>query len=247
MDSRYLIFNPPFPAPLPNLVWIPPGTFTLGSPPNEQDRSADEGPQTRVLLTRGFFLGKYEVTQREYQDLIGSNPSSFKGDLNLPVERVSWDDAMAYCRKLTDRERSAGRLPAGHEYRLPTEAQWEYACRAGTTTRFSFGDDPNYSQLGSYAWYSSSQTHAVGTRLPNPWGLYDMHGNVLEWCYDWHGAYPGGNVTDPTGLASGSYRVFRGGGWSLDGRYCRSAGRGGDVPSGRSLVLGFRVALVPVP
>ncbi|MBM4030135.1 MAG: formylglycine-generating enzyme family protein, partial [Planctomycetes bacterium] len=88
---------------------------------------------------------------------------------------------------------------------------------------------------------------AVGTRLPNPWGLYDMHGNVLEWCYDWHGAYPGGNVTDPTGLASGSYRVFRGGGWSLDGRYCRSAGRGGDVPSGRSLVLGFRVALVPVP
>jgi formylglycine-generating enzyme required for sulfatase activity len=139
-------------------------------------------------------------------------------------------------------------LPAGWGYRLPTEAEWEYACRAGTATRFSYGDDPGYALLGDYAWWqgnSGNQTHAVGTRRPNPWGLYDMHGNVWEWCLDWYGGYPGGTVSDPVGAAGGSYRVRRGGGWVNDPRYCRSADRYRLGPGYRRNYLGFRAALVP--
>jgi formylglycine-generating enzyme required for sulfatase activity len=224
--------------------------FTLGSPASEQDRWDIEGPQTQVTITRGFWMGRYEVTQGEYQAVMGSNPSSFGGDTNRPVENVSWSEATKYCGKLTARERAAGRLPAGYVYRLPTEAEWEYACRAGTTTRFSYGDDPGYSQLGNYAWYRSNSgktTHAMGLKQPNARGLYDMHGNVWEWCLDWYGTYPGGSVTDPQGAGSGSYRVNRGGGWVNLAQVCRSARRRGLEPGARNYGLGFRAALVAVP
>ncbi len=228
------------------MVWIPPGTFTMGSPSTEKDRESFEGPQTVVTITKGFWMSNYETTQAEYQSVMGSNPSSFTGDPQRPVENVSWYDATNYCGKLTARERAAGRLPAGYEYRLPTEAEWEYACRAGTATRFSYGDDLNYTSLGDYAWYSGnsgSQTHPVGKKLPNTWGLYDMHGNVWEWCQDWYGTYPGGSVTDPRGPNTGSNRVGRGGSWHDGGRYCRTANRGGINPGYRSIDLGFRPAL----
>jgi formylglycine-generating enzyme required for sulfatase activity len=149
---------------------------------------------------------------------------------------------MEFCRKLTERERAAGRLDEGHEYTLPTEAQWGYACRAGTTTRFSFGDDPEYSQLGDYGWFSgnsSNRTHDVGGKLANPWGLYDMHGNVWEWCQDWYGNYSGGS--EP------SIRVLRGGSWIISPRHCRSANRSWASAGVTNEVIGFRVALVAVP
>jgi formylglycine-generating enzyme required for sulfatase activity len=180
--------------------------------------------------------------------VIGSNPSYFTGDPNRPVEQVSWYDATDYCFKLTAAERAAGRLSAGYVYRLPTEAGWEYACRAGTTTRFSYGDDPGYAQLNNYAWYGSNSgntTHAVGQRARNPWGLYDMAGNVWEWCSDLYGTYPGGSVSDPQGPGSGSDRVLRGGGWYIGGQLCRSAGRAYCAPAYRNNRVGFRAVLAP--
>jgi formylglycine-generating enzyme required for sulfatase activity len=148
---------------------------------------------------------------------------------------------------LTGKERAAGRLPVGYEYRLPTEAEWEYGCRAGTTTVFSFGDDE--SKLGEYGWYnsnSSNTTHPVGEKKPNGWGLYDVHGNVFEWCQDWRGDYPGGSVTDPQGAATGSYRVRRGGYWYSGAGYCRSEYRNDfDEPGSRSDGVGFRPVLAP--
>jgi len=162
-------------------VWLPPGQFVMGSPASEMDRESDEGPQTRVTLTWGFFIGRYPVTQGEYLSVIGSNPSSFTGDMNRPVEETSWNDATNYCAQLTAQELAAGRLPAGWAYRLPTEAEYEYASRAGSTNRFSYGDDPGYTNLANYAWYganSGGTTHPVGGKLPNRWGLYDMSGNV---------------------------------------------------------------------
>ena len=228
------------------MVWIKPGTFTMGSPANELDRGSNEGPQTLVTISHGFWMGKYEVTQAEYEAVMGSNPSNFKGDLNRPVEQVSWTDSVNYCAKLTEREHAAGRLPAGYVYRLPTEAEWEYVARAGSTTRFSYGDDPGYTKLKDYAWYhanSGGTTHPVGQKLANAWGLYDMAGNVPEWCLDWFGEYPGG--TDPTGPASGSYRAFRGGCWHCDAWNCRSANRLYINPGSRDGLFGFRVVLAP--
>ena len=191
-----------------NFVFIPPGTFRMGSPTNEVDRNDDEGPQTEVTLTKGFYMGKYPVTQEEYLAVIGSNPSRFveangdPADLTRPVDQVSWRNATNYCAKRTEQELAAGLIPLGTQYRLPTEAEWEHACRALTSTRFDYGDDPDYAELGNYAWYeanSDSMTHPVGTKLPNRWGLYDMYGNVITWCQDWYGPYPGGSVTDPQG------------------------------------------------
>ena len=158
------------------------------------------------------------------------------------MERVSSIDVLNFCRKLTERERAAGRLPEGYAYTLPTEAQWEYACRAGTTGDYA-GD------LDSMGWYSSNSgttTHAVGQKQANAWGLHDMHGNVWEWCADWYGNYPGGSVTDPTGAPWGVARVFRGGGWAESVGGCRSANRGGSGPAGYIHDLGFRLALAPV-
>jgi len=198
-------------------------------------------------LSTGFWMGVHEVTQSEYQTVIGSNPSTFPGDTNRPVETVTWDNATNYCRVLTLSERTAGRIPAGWGYRLPTEAEWEYACRAGArTTRFSYDDDLSATALTNYAWYfgnAGSTTHPAGQKLANPWGLMDMHGNVWEWCQDWYGTYPGGSVTDPQGPVSGVNRVVRGGSWNDLADFCRSAGRVNVV--GSTSFFGFRVVLSP--
>jgi formylglycine-generating enzyme required for sulfatase activity len=227
------------------MVWIKAGNFIMGSPRLEIGRYDDEGPRTRVTLTKGYWLGRYEVTQGEWQALMGSNPSCFKNaGARAPVEQVAWDDAMEFCRKLTERERGAGRLPAGYEYTLPTEAQWEYACRAGTVGPYSgkaaFGD------LGWFDQNSGETTHPVGQKRPNAWGLCDMHGNVWEWCRDWYGSYPVGSVRDPAGPATGVHRVNRGGGWRNCVENGRSANRDGDEPGFRFYTLGFRLALFSI-
>lgn len=236
------------PAATPDgMVWIPPGRFQMGSMPGEQGHGTDEVPPTEVIITRGFWMGKYEVTQEEYAALMGVNPSGFQGGTNRPVESVTWNEANAYCNKKTTVEHEGGRLPAGFVYRLPTEAEWEYACRAGTTTRFSFGDDLTNTELVGYGWFidnSDSTTHAVGRLKPNPWGLYDMHGNVWEWCHDlWEDAYPGGTVTNYTGPTEGWLRVARGGSWLYDAAFCRSANRDNYGPDNRCSDIGFRVVL----
>jgi formylglycine-generating enzyme required for sulfatase activity len=228
--------------------WISPGTFAMGSPESEPGRSSDEGPQTTVNLTKGFWMSRTETTQAEYLAVMGSNPSGFTGDLQQPVDRVSWYDGTNYCGKLTQQERAAGRLPAGYEYRLPTEAEWEYACRAGSRTRFYWGDDSSENQIGQYAWYHSNgldTTRPVKQKIVNGWGLYDMSGNVWEWCADWYGSYPGGIVTDPQGATSGSTRVMRGGGAGSGATDCRSARRYGGSPDSRGVSTGFRAVLVP--
>ena len=213
---------------------IPAGEFTMGSPGTESDRSDNE-TQHRVSITKPFYLGVTEVTQEQYQKVMGTNPSQFQGPQN-PVEKVSWAEAVEFCRKLSA---MPAEKTAGHVYRLPTEAEWEYACRSGTTTAYGFGDDR--SGLGVYGWGGGESTHPVGGKKPNAWGLYDMHGNVWEWCQDWYGDYPSGSATDPTGAPSGSYRVLRGGGWSSYARLCRSANRIRLTPESRDSRLGFRV------
>ena len=231
------------------LQQIPPGSFTMGSADTEQDHAVTESLQTQVTLTYGFYIAKHEVTQGEYLAMMGSNPSSFTGDTNRPVETVSWINATNYCAKLTAWALASGLLPQGWSFRLPTEAEWEYACRAGTTTRFSFGDDPSYSLIGQYAWYNANSggtTHPVGTKLPNPWGLYDMHGGVYEWVHDWWSSnHPGGSVTNSTGPATGSQRVVRGGVWRDRAADSRSATRGYGPASYTGSETGFRVVLAP--
>jgi formylglycine-generating enzyme required for sulfatase activity len=246
---RALLQDPPA-----NMVFIPSNMFTMGSPTNELDRATDEGPQTTVILTRGFWIGQYEVTQGEYLSVMGTNPSPFPGDLSRPVTSVSWPEATNYCAKLTQQELEAGRIPAGSHYRLPTEAEWECAARAGTTTRFSYGDDPAYASLGSHAWYAANSgftPHSIGQKLPNPWGLYDMEGNVVEWCQDWFGLLPGGIQTDPTGPASSpsGRKVTRGGAFDNTQQSCRSAERSlfNAGPFDTDTDLGFRVVLVAGP
>lgn len=222
------------------LIWIEPGTFRMGSPPDEQGRNKAEGPQMTVTLTKGFWLGKTPMTQGQYQAETGTNPSHFKeAGPNAPVERVSWLMAVDFCEKLTARERAAGRLPEGYVYTVPTEAQWEYACRAGTTGPYAGNPE-------SMAWHknnSGGTTHPVGEKKPNAWGLHDMYGNVLEWCYDWFGDYPGGNVADPSGPTRGYFRMARGGSWRTD--LMRSASRSGGSAGREDYTLGFRLALAP--
>lgn len=245
----------------PGMAWIAPGTFTMGSPDTEPARNANEGPQTQVTIGQGFWIGKYEVTQAEYESVMSTNPSHFKGDLNRPVDSVHYADAVAYCAALTERERTAGRLPAGYAYRLPTEAEWEYCCRAGTTTAFHYGDAlrsgmanfedhyeyPPCGGADNYCYNPSGEylarTTTVGSYAPNAWGLHDMHGNVYEWCQDWFGAYPGGSVSDPQGPASGSLRIIRGGCWLPKADQCRSAVRYTLSPTATSDSVGFRVVV----
>jgi formylglycine-generating enzyme required for sulfatase activity len=228
------------------LVLIHKGTFTMGSPESEAGREEDE-VQHEVTLTKDFYLGVTEVTQAQYEKVMGSNPSFFQGDKvkvdssSHPVEQVSWEDAVEFCKRLSDlpEEKKAGRV-----YRLPTEAEWEYACRAGRKTAFSFGDESG--SLGDFAWFSNNserKTHPVGEKKPNAWGLCDMHGNVWEWCSDRYGDYPKSAVSDPIGPREGSYRVYRGGGWIFEAADCRSALRHWAIPSGGGGLLGFRVAL----
>ena len=242
------------PTPVPNMVFIPPGTFTMGSPEPEAGRDSNEGPQTVVTLSQGFWIGKYEVKQLEYIAVTGTNYSFWNFDTRLPLDAQSWFRATNYCYLLTVQERTAGRLPAGYNYRLPTEAEWEYACRAGTTTPFGIGDgtnlsstqanfDGNFPYGGAASGQYLNQTTFGGIHPPNAWGLYDMHGNVWEWCQDWYGPYPGGRVTDPKGPATGSARVLRGGGYTSPGQGCRSAKRDSRAPTYSHPIQGFRVVL----
>ncbi len=218
-------------------VLVAPGAFTMGSVPDDGD--GDEKPQHKVKLTRAYYIGKYEVTQRQWAAVMPDNPSQFRGE-DLPVDSVSWDD----CQRFLTRAAAK----AGVTLRLPTEAQWEFACRAGTTTRWPWGADE--AAAGDYAWIelnSSGTTHAVGRKKPNAWGLYDVCGNVAEWCQDWYAnPYPPGDATDPVGPASGVSRVLRGGTWSDNPFALRSAARNCIGPSLRTSGTGFRcVLLVP--
>jgi formylglycine-generating enzyme required for sulfatase activity/serine/threonine protein kinase len=219
-------------------VVIPAGEFMMGSPEDEPGHRDDETLH-KVTLTQPFQIGMHEVTQEQYQKVMGTNPSDRKGPQN-PVEMVSWNDAVEFCRKLSEQPEEKA---AGSVYRLPTEAQWEYTCRAGTTTGYSFGDSE--SELGDYARYldnSQNTTHPVGQKKPNAWGLYDMHGNVFEWCQDWYGDYPSGLVTDPTGPISSDRRVLRGGSFYNQASHVRSARRANVQPDYRGADLGFRPA-----
>ena len=230
------------------LIEIPAGKFTMGSPAGEKGHMPNE-EQVAVTLTKPFALGKTTVTHGQWKQVMGTEPwegqDYVQADKDCPATSVSFFDADEFCEKLTDLERKAGRLKDAEEYRLPTEAEWEYACRAGTTTAFSFGDDAK--QLGEYAWFSGNTAdepyaHKVGLKKPNPWGLYDMHGNVWEWCSDWYGDKLPGDA-DPVGPEGGSGRVFRGGSWGDFPGLCRSAFRCSVAPPFRyHCFLGFRVA-----
>ena len=210
----------------------------MGSPEEETDRSDDETLH-EVTLTMGFYIQETPVTQGQWQSLVGYNPSEFceLGD-EYPVEQVSWEECVGFAGRLKAREK-------GRIYRLPTESEWEYACRAGTSAGFSFGDDE--SLLDQYGWFrdnAGGHTHPVGRKKPNPWGLYDMHGNVWEWCLDSFGDYPDGPATDPLGSLEGLYKVGRGGGWSDPAKACRSAYRSGSDPMNCGSDMGFRLACI---
>lgn len=235
------------------MIWIEPGTFMMGSPDSELGRSSSESPQHRVTISSGFYLGKYEITQWQWEAVMATQPWAGKEyvqeGLGNPAVYISWDDVQAFVHQLNQ--------AAGDSlYRLPTEAEWEYACRAGSTTRWSFGDD----ELGlwDYAWYMDSASNLgleyaqpVGTKLPNSWGLFDMHGNVWEWCQDWYGRYPSESQIDPTGPSTGSFRVIRSGEFSTSARVTRSALRGGNPPDylgssggGRLLRMGPKITAI---
>ena len=225
-------------------VLIPAGSFTMGSPASEPKRFDDER-QHRVSISRAFYMQITEVTQGQWREVMGDNPSHFKncGD-DCPVEKISWYDVQSFIRRLNEREGTK-------KYRLPTEAEWEYACRAGTSTPFFFGGclstdeanfDANYPMPGCPKGRYLGKPIPVDSFPPNAWGLYGMHGNVWEWCQDWYGPYPLDNVTDPTGSPSGKKRVLRGGSWRCDARCSRSANRGWGFPGCRNNYFGFRVA-----
>jgi sulfatase modifying factor 1 len=290
------IVNKEWSLPLNNkttipMSWIPAGTFTMGSPDDEAGRKPDESPRATVSLTKGYWVGKTEVTIGQWKAVTGMNVRDkaikllndstlydFNGkkatirefmgfDKNdagkilshendeTPMYFVSWYEAMAFCKKLTEQERAAHRLPAGYEYSLPTEAQWEYACRAGTTsaTYASSTDAVAWYGANSFEGYSgkglgnpNAGPHNAGSKPANKWGLQDMLGNIWEWCYDWYGPYAGGNLTDPTGPSAGSYKVNRGGSFGSGVDAERSAARAQNPPNEDSAWRGFRIALVPV-
>jgi formylglycine-generating enzyme required for sulfatase activity len=222
------------------LVLIPAGKFMMGAPDSERAALSKSGKGAagaphEVTLSKPFYMGVTEVTQGQYEALLGANPSKVKGATN-PVESVSWIEATEFCKKLSEK--------TGKAVRLPTEAEWEYACRAGTKTRFFFGDSEK--GLADYAWFdenSDKAPHPVGQKKPNAWGLYDMNGNVWEYGSDWSGKYAEGAATDPQGPDSGSMRVMRGGSWVRDWDACRSGARASCLPDGRSDSIGFRVVV----
>ncbi len=213
-------------------VLIPAGEFLMGS-----EKCADERPVHKVAIEKSFYIGKYPVTQGEWVSIMDDNPSSSISD-DLPVEHVSWNDVQEFIRRLNTRENT-------DKYRLPSEAEWEFACRAGTTSKYSFGNDE--SDLAEYAWYSGDRMHTVGQKRPNKWGLHDMHGDIWEWCQDrWHANYEGAPVDGSAWEeGSSSLRVDRGGCWSSLARYCRSALRSGNLPGNRYGFTGFRLVMEP--
>jgi formylglycine-generating enzyme required for sulfatase activity len=231
------------------LMLIPKGEFSMGSARGNPNADLDER-QTPVTITRDYYIGAFEVTQAQFQRVMGRNPSQFQGSRvqgsseNHPVERISWNDAVEFCERLSElpEEKAAGRV-----YRLPSEAEWEYACRAGSPDDYAFGNQTQL--LGEYCWYaanSGGRTHPVGQKKPNAWGLYDMHGNAWEWCADWYERHGGKPLVDPTGPAPGTDRVYRGGGWQYKASYCRSANRTATRPSFDGfdfLSISFRVAM----
>jgi formylglycine-generating enzyme required for sulfatase activity len=241
------------------MALIPAGTFRMGNITEHPEGLVAESPVHEVTITRPFLMARTEVTQAQYEAVMGSNPSHFKGP-DLPVERVSWYEAVEFCNELSRQE---GLDPCysgsgssilcdftANGYRLPTEAEWEYACRAGTETDFYTGNmthsgssplDPALDRAGWYDGNSGSRTHPVGEKEPNAFGLYDMHGNVSEWCWDWYGSYASSPAGDPRGPASGSSRVLRSGSWDYIARYCRSAYRNTTNPVSRSYIFGFRL------
>jgi formylglycine-generating enzyme len=284
------------------MSWIPSGNFTMGSPENEPGRHIDEGPQTQVTLTKGFWLGQTMVTIGQWKSVTGrgvreqllkgindetlydlggkpqllrdfmkwsreADPATYLGneDDNLPMYFVSWNDAMEFCRMLTEREQAAGRLPSGYAYTLPTEAQWEYAARAGTTTATYAGplvvQGRSAPVLDPIAWYGANTAEGytgravrngagprdVAQKQPNAWGLYDMYGNIWQWCRDWYAPeLPGGSVTDPLGPATGTGHVNKGGSFGSGAADQRSARRASNPPPEESAYRGFRLALAPV-
>ncbi|MBD3266006.1 SUMF1/EgtB/PvdO family nonheme iron enzyme, partial [bacterium] len=220
------------------LIRIPAGTFTMGSPQSEKDRQNDEGPPHPVKISQQFYLGKYEITQAQWKAVMGYNPSANGDKPNFPVETISWEDTQDFLQELN-------KLNLGY-FRLPTEAEWEYACRADSTARFHFGDDAFYSRINSHAWNrqnAGEESHEVGFKSPNAWNLFDMTGNVWEWCKDWKDAYTAAKQIDPTGPASGSAKVIRGGAFDYHPKYCRSAARNGFNPKLRFPNTGFRVLM----
>ncbi|MBW7872831.1 MAG: formylglycine-generating enzyme family protein [Ignavibacteria bacterium] len=239
-------------SPPTDLVFVQGGTFTMGCTSEQgNDCYSDEKPSHQVTLS-DFYIGKYEVTQELWESVMGSNPSYFKGS-KRPVESVSWYEAVEFCNRLSDKE-GLQRAYSGsganitcdfnaNGYRLPTEAEWEYAARGGKQTKnYKYSGSDN---TGAVAWYdgnSGDKTHAVGLKQPNEIGIYDMSGNVWEWCWDWYGDYTSPSQTNPKGPSSGEYRVLRGGGWIIYARYCRVALRVSGMPDGRSSSNGFRLA-----
>lgn len=221
-------------------VYIKPGTFIMGSPTSEKGRKSDE-TQHKVTLTKGFYMQTTEVTQAQWRAIMSNNPAYFNGD-DRPVEQISWNDVQEFIVRLNKKEGT-------DKYRLPMEAEWEYACRAGGNRAFANGGitqtrckhDPNLNQIGWYCGNSGEKHHPVAQKRPNAWGLYDMHGNVREWCQDRYGAYPSNHVTDPKGVSQGSSRVNRGGGWSNYAKSCRSANRYAMLPDIGISGLGFRL------
>ena len=225
-------------------VWISPGNFMMGSPKEEKEREPfgiDE-TQHKVTLTKGFFMAAHLVTQEQWKEIMGDNPSSFKGEKNLPVEQVSWDDCQEFIKKLREKDKKV--------YRLPSEAEWEFACRAGTKTPFHFGETISTEQAnynGDFIYGTGKKgvyrkkTTPVGSFPANAWGLHDMHGNLWQWCQDWYGEYPQKDVVDPQGPEKGEGRVLRGGSWSGHPGFCRSACRYGYDPGGRGSGVGFRL------
>jgi len=214
---------------------IPAGTFNMGSLDLEVSREEDEGPRHSVTITEPFYIGVYEVTQEQWEAVMGDNPSYYVAPGN-PVERVSWEDCKDFITELNTKGIGT--------FRLPTEAEWEYACRAGSSTRYCFGDDLAYAEIGDYAWYlnnSSDATHIVGKKKSNVWGLYDMHGNVWEWCNDYYGAYEDTQQTDPLGPSTGSERVLRGGCFANFPGECRSAFRLYATSTVSDTGIGFRL------
>jgi formylglycine-generating enzyme required for sulfatase activity len=221
------------------MVYVPAGSFAMGSPASEAGQG--EQRQRQVTLTKAFYLGRYEVTQEQWERVMGNNPSEFKQvGKTAPVEKVSWTDCQEYVGKLNTLDPRPS--PPG-TFRLPTEAEWEYACRAGTTGAYAGILD----EMGWYDKNSGKTTHPVGQKKPNAWGLWDMHGNVWEWCADWAGNYPAGPATDPAGPETGECRVMRGGSWNFDASICRAARGWGDYPGSRNSVYGLRLARTVSP